>query len=117
MDAALNPRAAGSGREVGELDQHAGSGLVERDERVVAGRAHDTGRDLLDPGHAGRAGREHPQRLGDERRARDALEIAEVVAEDVGVVDAHVERDRAGLAQTWRQGLTMTRVVAADVRL
>ena len=65
---------------------------------------------------AGRVWREHPQRLGDEGRARHALEGPEEVGKDVGVVDAHVEGDRSRLAdmtpRTDDDG-----VVAPNVRL
>ena len=56
------------------------------------------------PATGGAPAGQHPQRLGDEGRAEDPFELAEVVGEDVGVVHPHVEGDRAGLADGGARG-------------
>ncbi len=68
------------------------------------------------PGMAAVPGARDLERLGDEGGAEHGLELPVVIGEDVGVVHAHVERDRAGLAEV-APGADDDGVVATDVCL
>src|SRR6202012_4302317 len=98
VQGALAVVRAGSGRDVGELHEHAGFALVEADQRVVAGGPEEIGLEVVDPGCGRHTGGAAPQRLGDEGGAEGGLQVAQVVVEDVQEVHAHVQGHRACLA-------------------
>ena len=99
MDAALVPGVARPRRQVAQLHHRAGCHAVQRDDRIL-GIGHDlVGQHRALPGIGGmrcqRALAAAPHRLGDQAGAIHGGDVAEVVADDVGIVHADIEADAA----------------------